>query len=208
MISQINNRTPDQGVVLNGSHFFSNTLPFYSQQLTHNSKRMVNPFQVLAGSYTKREELEMDEKHKIADSLNEATQSEYLEQAKYVQIGDFPLYYAIEGKNRISLFRQLGRDVYAKTLQRDYPLPEDLELVELKPFGRFGLRYKGSGHKLIFNKPALIDDHKLLVVLPFNESVEFFKSYGVKFGKPKLSITAPLVERMIQLDTQYHFYTP
>lgn len=86
------------------------------------------------------------------------------------KIGDLPLYYSIEGKNRVSLFKQFRTRMHVFVKQCSFPQPDELRLVHLSPFGQVGLEGFGELHVLPF--PPIVMD--------------VLQGYGVQFSKRQM----------------------
>lgn len=99
--------------------------------------------------------------------------------AQYQRVGSLPLYVAIEGKNRVSLFAAYGRPIAAVVTPTAYSAAE-IALHRLRPW----LLEWGVTH---------CDDPNALRVLPFpHETHALLRAYGVREGAARLQLLAPL----------------
>ena len=93
---------------------------------------------------------------------------------RVTQIGNLPLYVAVEGKNRVALFKRYRLTMKAMVLKSPLPSPQDLQLVRLRPFGVHALKYAGETRVLPF--PAF--------------TVPLLEAYGVQNGEAPMDVTA------------------
>jgi hypothetical protein len=217
-------RAVDKKCVVNGCDFLEAIFPysdfyFYGCDL---QIKYVDPYQVMAGQYRAYAwQLSANEELGVLDRLDGfADHAQHDDKARYVQVGDFPIYRAYEGKNRVSLYRKHERHIKAAIQNSEYPPPGALELVRVRltrdcyclvyhghdstsdrtiKIGIFGLlkaalsgrvHYKTS-YSLIERTPS-----RTIKIIPFNESVAVLEAYGVGWGKPIVSITALLKRRI------------
>lgn len=168
---------------------------------------------VLAGSYRyKYQNLDILEIEKIITDLDKAAHFPYQDQAQYIQIlTGLPIYIVQEGKNRVSLYRKLGKDIRASVVQNPYPLPDEFELIKLS-FGYTGLRYKGYNPDV---RDRLKPWQRIktfngaeMAILPFKESVSLLSQYGVKWGENQNLLHAPIIAKKTKLYVSHQFYIP
>ncbi|CAI8726905.1 Doublecortin domain-containing protein [Pseudomonas sp. IT-P100] len=90
------------------------------------------------------------------------------------RIGALPLYVALEGKNRVELFKNAGRQMKALVTEVSFPEADQLTLYRSLPLGIYSVSYK--------------DDRR---VLPMPEAaLPLLVKYGVKTAeKPLFSLT-------------------
>lgn len=127
----------------------------------------VNPTQVISGTYMIYEELSHSSAHKQMDYLDHLAEHERFDSdtARFAQIGSLPLYVALEGKNRVSLYRREKRDIKALVTPTPWPEAHELTVRIIKPFGFVGLSYRDC-----------------FEILPFPEAaVPLLRAYGVRF---------------------------
>lgn len=88
---------------------------------------------------------------------------------QYHRPGILPLYIAIEGKNRVELFKRHRAAMYAWVLQTESVQVSELKLVCLKPFNTWAISYRNQ-----------------LRILPFSEhTLPIYKALGVEEGTPR-----------------------
>jgi len=86
------------------------------------------------------------------------------------KLGELPLYFSIEGKNRVSLFKRYRTGMHVYVQQCAFPQPDELRLVSLSPFGQVGLEAFG-----------------MYSVLPFPKiATPVLKAYGVQQAKRRV----------------------
>lgn len=217
-------RAADEKCVVNGCDFLEAIFPysdlyFYGREL---QIKYVNPHQVMAGQYrTYAWQPSSSEEPGMLDRLDSfAELAQHDDKARYVQVGNFPIYRAFEGKNRISLYRKHERYIKAAIQNSEYPPPSTLELVRVRftkdcyclvhhgydatsnrsiKIGIFSLlkaalcgqAHDKTDYSLIDRTPK-----KTIKIISFNESVAVLEAYGVGWGKPIVSITALLKKRI------------
>lgn len=196
-----NDRASGQKVVVRGDAFVKAILPFSSHFYDAEKAvfEYVSPHHVLAGAYYGVPKLSSDEGRSAADLLDSLSQTDHDETARYVKIGDFMLYVAIEGKNRVSLYRQLNREIGAKVFKSTYPPSDHLQLVKTQPFGTIALRYIGESQDIADSVQGWQSLSENLAAIPFEESVRLLEAYGVKWGSSQWAFSAPLTDRKIKL---------
>ena len=200
-----NDRKPTESCVLQGDNFVRLVLPFSCPE-TGESPQLIDvpPELVLGGAYYG---LPQPKTHQdaaeIANILDMHSETEGTERAIYSQIGDFPLYVAGEGKNRVSLYRWLGRPIKAQVSRSPYPDACSLLLRPVKPWGGFALEcldknavletslYRGGELLVCMYKPNI-------AMLNYDESVAFYHAYGVSEGVSVTIMDAPYRRAMLQ----------
>lgn len=93
---------------------------------------------------------------------------------RVTQIGNLPLFVAVEGKNRVALFKRYRLKMNAMVMKAPFPPPQDLQLVKLRPFGTHALKHAGETRVLPF--PAY--------------TVPLLEAYGVPTGKSSMDVMA------------------
>ncbi len=140
---------------------------------------IVNPWFILGGTYKSHYRnflFRVDIDNQI-EHLNEVikipcSETEFLQLLK---IGAFPLYIALEGKNRILLFQKFGQEVPARVIISEYPPSEKLELVKTFPWGIYILYCYDE---------KFLNKERNWEVLPFQEMIiPLLHAYGVKIKK-------------------------
>lgn len=213
--SQWNAREPGKRVIVSGEPFAKAVLPFSAPSSFRAKQavaRSVDPFRVLAGAYIRRNapQLTVEERQDLADSLDDHSRTNGNAVAQYVRLGPFNLYVATEGKNRVSIYRCLGRPIVAQVFDSPYPKPQDLRLVRLTPFGATALQWCGGEHFAHwYAKPwqRIADSADPIALLPFSESLELLQAYGVSWSKT--SRPAPLAQlhaRMLRAFVARSYY--
>lgn len=109
-----------------------------------------------------------------SDGLVDADARNDPELPRLAQIGNLPLYVAVEGKNRVALFKRYRLTMRAMVMKATFPPPQDLQLVKLRPFGIHALKHAGKTRVLPF--PAY--------------TVPLLEAYGVPTGKSSMDVSA------------------
>jgi len=205
-----NDRTPSERVVVNGGVFVQSLLPFSEPLFDGENANVegVNPLHVLAGAYSHDQQSSAQPPSEVADWLDAQSDGNEREGAHYVQIGDFSLYVASEGKNRVDLYRKLERPIVARVFKSSYPSSNQLQLVRLFPFGGVGLRYIGERRECAARLQAWQFLSKNVAALPFPESVQMLEAYGVQWGKSEWSLHSRIIERKVKLYVCRRKYIP
>lgn len=87
----------------------------------------------------------------MAWSDNLAAKENYCHQSPRVcQIGNLPLFVALEGKNRVELFKQNNRPMQVLVTPTPYPAASELTLFRSSPFGIYSLVHRGQREVLPF----------------------------------------------------------
>lgn len=202
---QWNLREPGKRVIVSGEPFAQAVLPFSAPSSFRAKQavvRSVDPFRVLAGAYRRVSKLTVQAQQDLADSLDDHSRKNGNSVALYVRLGPFNLYVATEGKNRVSIYRNLNRPIVAQVFNSPYPQPQDLRLVRLTPFGGTALRWCGGERSSrLYARPwqRIARAADPMALLPFSESVELLQAYGVPWSKTsEIAPLAPLHARMLR----------
>lgn len=208
-------RQPGSQEVVCAQAFVKAVLPFSCT--TYNSDKanikMVNADHVMGGCYIGYTAIESIEAKGLMDRLDACADDDgHLEQARYVQIGKFLLYRPYEGKNRVSLYRDYSRPIKALVSSTQYPLPNELTLISLKPFKDcYALTYRPSTTACevnpVLNEQVINYSKKhATLILPFDQSIALLEEYGVKWGKPTYCFSALLRKRICRMKVSHSFY--
>lgn len=196
-----NDRSKRQRVITDGSVFVQAILPFSGccYEAKSSTFEYVDPFHVIAGAYNRVPKLDSVKGNKLANLLDKCARNNETEGAHYIQIGDFLLYVASEGKNRVSLYRELSRKVGARVSNSTYPPSHHLQLVRTLPFSGVGLRYIGNQQDFTsrLQNWQVLDEG--LAAIPFVESINLLEAYGVKWGSSQWLFHSSLVNRKVKL---------
>ncbi|MOA06690.1 hypothetical protein D3C78_1263440 [compost metagenome] len=140
--------------------------------------RPVNPALILSGTYNNYAPnafftpMPASEVMDRSDKLAESDRSHH-NAPKACKIGNFPLYVALEGKNRVELFKQASRPMKTLITETPYPAASELRIHRSWPFGIYSLSYRGERKVLPIAGPIL----------------SLLRTYGVKdAGLPLISI--------------------
>ncbi|MDD5298204.1 MAG: hypothetical protein PHU46_14955 [Rhodocyclaceae bacterium] len=204
-------RRVNESKVIDGETFAKIVIPFSDPfHQPPEILALVNPSEVLAGAYNKKPELTDQEARNLADALDADTDVGGYASAMYVKIGPFNIYVAIEGKNRVSVYKRLNRHIQARVSHMSYPTPNELLLRPIKPWSScFAVEYIGNDQKVLSRPiPRLAKccvDPKIRL-LAFPQSVSLLTSYGVSVGAPLYWLTAPLLIRRLRLIVANDYY--
>ena len=206
-----NGRNPNNHKVLDSTVFTKIALPFsYPFYTPKNSKpKLVPPEEVLGGKYYNLSlSLNDSEAINLMNMLDDLTTKNDPAAAHYIRIGKFGYYVPSEGKNRVSLYRKYNRKINALVSHSEYPSNTQLTLVKVRPFGLTAIQYSGGKdlQDISFMGWLVISSNPLTVLLPYEESVQFFENYNVKYGKPMTWLKAPLIAKMAKIYATHHFY--
>lgn len=166
-------RTPPRGepwTAILPATFCSVALPFSDPLFDYASMvpESVDPRLVISGTY--RTYPNSADPHEAMDRSNALVDEDaryHAELPRLAQIGNLPLYVAIEGKNRVKLFKQHRSTMRAMVTKTHFPSPHELRLVRLWPFGVHALAHGTSTR-----------------ILPFPTcTVPLLRAYGVPKGK-------------------------
>lgn len=149
--------------------FAETIFPFSYLNYSDDSNQLMelDPNLVIGGRYNSYEHEIYNEQY-VIEKLNGITEKgkNHFEAARYCKIGNFPIYVAIEGKNRVSLFKNHEKSIKAWVTNVVYPLKEDLVIKKTKPFGVHYLESKSKKKSKI-------------VLFPFL-TLSILEQYGVK----------------------------
>lgn len=105
-----------------------------------------------------------------SDRLATQEEKHHPNSPRVCRIGALPLYVALEGKNRVELFKNAGRQMKALVTDVSFPDADQLTLHRSLPLGIYSVSYKGDRR-----------------VLPVPEAVlPLLEKYGVKTAKKPL----------------------
>lgn len=181
--------------IINGETFLNAILPFVdlSWGSEQSILKEVNPHNVLSAKYRGYLPVDSeDDANQICDTL----ESWEKERAKYVEVMPFGLVRASEGKNRVSLYKQISRNIKAHVITKHYPAPDDFQLIKLKPYSDlWALKYIGTDRKVLRCLYKWQCIHEGLAILPYKHSVNLLEEYGVKYGRSKFCLRAPVYSK-------------
>ncbi len=161
-------------VAINPSSFARHVFPFAEIYSSYDSMKMmeIDPYLVLGGTY-KNYSTDSTNGKNIIHYLNQITEdfvtgkiSTHPELARYCKIGKFPVFIALEGKNRVELFRRYNHHIKAVVTETSYPLPHEIIVHRTKPFKIFYAKHIRTNKKTIILFPSL--------------TIPILKKYGVK----------------------------
>lgn len=140
------------------SQFVRLALPFSKLYYNYDDMRSVtvDPSQVVSGTYndysatwyftpTPPEQV-MDWSDGLATDANKYNP----QSPRCCQIGSLPLFVALEGKNRVELFKQHNRPMQVLVTLIPYPAASELRLFRSFLFGVYSLTYRGQRQVLPF----------------------------------------------------------
>jgi hypothetical protein len=140
------------------AQFVRAALPFSTLYYHYDEMRSVSvdPGQVISGTYndysSTRYFTPTPPEQTMAWSDGLATEeNKYSTQSPRVcQIGTLPLFVALEGKNRVELFKQHKRPMQVLVTPTPYPAASELTLFRSSPFGIYSLVHQGQREVLPF----------------------------------------------------------
>tara|TARA_R110001592_G_scaffold215877_1_gene469305 strand:- start:12888 stop:13637 length:750 start_codon:yes stop_codon:yes gene_type:complete len=196
--------------IINGCAFLELLIPFFDAMPNGKDRiqKFVNANNVLAGNYRDYPLISDEKAINVTDYLDQLTKEGQGEQAIYNQIGDFELYIASEGKNRIALYRQLERGVLANVSTFPMPEPDKLQLILLKPFNIPAVKYIGKNFSYM-NNPSWkqLGNSGYIIPLVFKESIPLLESYGVKWGQSIWRFKVIIQVKMAYVYLMHRFYS-
>jgi hypothetical protein len=178
--------TPDQwGVTAIGPHaFITHAFPFVDRESRPTSQvpMPLDPRLVISGTYetyepTATESVQPEAVMDWSDLMvNDPTGdwSTHYHAPRIARVGDLPLFYALEGKNRVLLFKRYRRTMHAFVRMLSFPPADRMTLLPLVPFGQYAVEYGGEQHVLPFPGPT----------------VDVLRAYGVKEARKTISLRA------------------
>lgn len=136
------------------STFLRAALPFSDAFYSYDDMvpESIDPTLVISGQYRDRPDQGKEHERKIMDWSDGivSDNSKYSSQApRYARIGTMPLYVALEGKNRVTLFKRHQRQMWAFITPVAFPAASDLTIVRFSPFGAYGLAYRDEPARII-----------------------------------------------------------
>jgi len=147
------------------SHFMHFALPFLydiSADRGNYEKRLIPPQLVISGSYVdynlgfsvgyagnKPDEV-MDWSDKVVEECKTG-----ICDPQYICPGGLPLYVALEGKNRLDLFKRHRSAMLAWVAPLVSASATEMKLIQLKPFNVWAISHNGRIRVLPFQAPAL-----------------------------------------------------
>jgi hypothetical protein len=178
--------------------FLHDTLPFSDSCDSYGTTApdIIDPTLVISGQYKNYagqgksyDQATMDWSDKIvSDNFKYNSQA-----PTYTRVGTMPLYVALEGKNRVTLFKRHRRLIRAFITPVAYPDPSDLTIVRIPPFGVYGLAYRDSNIK----------------VMPYPEiTLPLLRAYGVTRQEKVWSLRASLIVRKMKKNIRSSLMIP
>jgi len=71
---------------------------------------------------------------------------------RVAQIGTMPLFVALEGKNRVELFKKFRRRMRVLVTKTEFPSCQDINIIKFRPWSVYGVKYKSKVCMLPFPK--------------------------------------------------------
>ncbi|MCQ9085387.1 hypothetical protein [Vibrio harveyi] len=155
--------------------FIRKLLPFYHGDVkatVHNS--FIEPEIILGGTYRNYNHTCIN-----VGYLNNINNNSSKDRDKpiYYKVGDFPLYIAMEGKNRVSVFQQHGVKILCTERLTTFPEASDLTLHKV--------RFNKDAYFLTCHDESFVHRQSRCEQIFFPEAiVPLLRKYGVKEGKP------------------------
>lgn len=170
------------------STFICAALPFSDAFYCYDDMvpEIIDPTLVISGQYRDRPEQGKEHDCKIMDWSDGivSDNDKYSSQApRYARIGTMPLYVALEGKNRVTLFKRHQRSMRAFITPIAFPEPSTLTIMRFSPYGVYGLAYRNDAVKII----------------PYPEiTLPLLRAYGVTSQEKSWSLRAAKYARTIK----------
>jgi hypothetical protein len=145
------------------SHFIRAVLPFSTTDSHRDAMRAVSVDSrlIVAGTYNDYSPswfftpVPPEQRMAWSDGLTSEENKYSRESPRACQIGNLPLFVALEGKNRVTLFKQHKRPMLILVTQMPYPAASELKLFRSSPFGIYSLAYRGQREVLPFPKSVV-----------------------------------------------------
>lgn len=142
------------------AHFIRMALPFSTHYYHYDEMEpaTVDPRQIVSGTYNDYSATWGFTPNPAAQTMDwsdglATEENKYSSQSPRVcQIGCLPLFVALEGKNRVELFKRHERQMKVLVTPTPYPAAIDLTLSRSFPFGIYSLAYRGRRAVLPFPK--------------------------------------------------------
>ncbi|WP_415897820.1 hypothetical protein [Neptuniibacter sp. QD57_21] len=161
----------DPNASINPIEYGEAVMPFWHSEICHRQQAVkVNCFEVVGGNFN--DHSGQNQSIEQCNILNNSA-SKSIGQPSYHKVGQFPLYMAGEGKNRVSLFRKYSVDIVADIKHRKYP---DADSLLIHKALLRDLYYVSCSDKRFFES-----EHIKKLAFP-ELTIPLLEKYGVKRG--------------------------
>lgn len=167
--------------------FIEAVLPYSSAHYSSSAPyELVNPFCVISGTYDNYPNLAPRSAMRLFSELNADSMAGIGDVAYYARITGTSLYVALEGKNRVSLYRHYRRLIGARVHEVPFPADrnvaiENLRLHQVRPFGHVAL--SRPLHLSAFRDYSWAHKQRAYAILPFPDAiVPLLMRCGIPFG--------------------------
>ncbi|APC19463.1 hypothetical protein BLL42_27400 (plasmid) [Pseudomonas frederiksbergensis] len=143
---------PRRWTAVHPAKFVMQVLPFSLTYYDYErmQPRNLNPDTIVSGTYNDYSPNDHfrptppDEVMDKSDELATLEERHHHNSPRVCRVGTLPLFIALEGKNRVELFKNAGRQMKALVTDVFYPAADQLTLHRSWPFGIYSLSYKGE----------------------------------------------------------------
>lgn len=162
---------------INPSDYADAIFPFLEKAERYDTKKeikYVNPWKVIGGNYQRHE---IGSKEIIEEKIRQLNENGipnnsvdeifYIIAAQYEEIRPFGIFVAIEGKNRVKLYRIANKKIKALITPVEYFKSEELEILNIKKTNIYYAVLKNDGSKKMIPFPHI--------------TVPILRKYGVAF---------------------------
>jgi hypothetical protein len=164
-------------VAMHPYDFIRKNLPFYHGDVIETIEdSLINSAQVVGGTYRNYEHESVDINY--LNDINKASSKDY-DKPIYYKVGDFPLYLAWEGKNRVSIFQKHKMDIVCRERLTAYPSADSLMIHKAR--FRKGIYFLSCKDENFIHRQSNCEQ----IYFP-DYVLPLLKQYGVKEGKPVL----------------------
>lgn len=143
------------------------TLPFSDPMYDYRTMHVeeVDPRLIVSGTYSAYDICDPNTVMDWSDRLATEETKYDSDSPRVARIGELPLYVALEGKNRVELFKRFRRRMRVLVTDTEYPAAEHLQILKVRPSGLHALCHENE-----------------FVMLPFETvTLKLLTAYGVPY---------------------------
>jgi hypothetical protein len=146
--------------------------PFWTDEIYSRTPAVsVNCYEVVGGNF--KDYSNQNQSINACNQLNSSA-SRGCGAPSYHRVGNFPIYFAGEGKNRVDLFRKHAFDITADVKDTNYPAPEALKIHRC---------IFGDSYFVSCSDKSIYNSNKLIYVAFPELTIPLLEAYGVQKGR-------------------------